>query len=284
MRSAEFWRGVVRGYVRLFPVSRGKRRVTELLAPLYASSELQACSLPGGANMRVDLGEHVQRRIYFFGVYEPETVSWFRGELAAGMTVLDIGAHVGQYSLIAAAQVGPAGRVHSFEPNPVSHARLSANVALNQYRNIALHRLAVSDRSGEATLYLPRHDNLGEASLQPCQPGMQEEKVRCVTLDEWAETADLGSPARLDLIKIDVQGLEGKVLRGAQNTLRRFKPRIVCEFEERWLRASGTSSVELKRMLSEMGYRVNRITADALVPVTGDQVHGYENLVLVPSA
>jgi FkbM family methyltransferase len=283
MASTRFWRGVVRTYVRRFPVKRGKRRLMEFLAPLYAASEPQVCELPGGARMVADLAEHVQRWIYFFGVYEEATVNWFRSALKPGMVVLDIGAHVGQYSLIAGSAVGPAGRVHSFEPNPVSFRKLSDNVQMNGFGNAVTHQLAVSDEAGEATLYVPEHDNLGEASLQACQPGMKETKVRCVTIDEWSRTADLGQPGRIDLMKIDVQGLEGKVLHGAREVLARYRPRIVCEFEERWLRGTGTSSVELKRMLGEMGYVTNRVTDDGLVPVAAGQVHGFENLVLVPA-
>jgi FkbM family methyltransferase len=256
----------------------------ETLAPLYAASEPQVCELPGGARMTADLAEHVQRWIYFFGVYEEATVRWFRSVLRPGMVVLDIGAHVGQYSLIAASDVGPKGRVHSFEPNPASFRRLRDNVEMNGFRHVSTHPLAVSDAEGEATLYVPEHDNLGEASLQACQPGMKETKVRCVTIDEWARTADLGESPRIDVMKIDVQGLEGKVLQGAREVLKRFRPRIVCEFEERWLRGTGTSSVELKQMLGEMGYVTNRVTPAGLVPVAAGQVHGFENLVLVPAA
>lgn len=95
----------------------------EMTAPLYAASGPQVCELPGGARLSADLDEHVQRFIYFFGVYEEGTVRWFRETLRPGMVVLDIGAHVGQYSLIAAGAVGPNGRVHAFEPNPSSYRR-----------------------------------------------------------------------------------------------------------------------------------------------------------------
>ena len=85
-------------------------------------------------------------------------------------------------------------------------------------------------------------------------------------------------------MKIDVQGLESKVILGAREVLARFRPIIVCEFEERWLRGSGTSSVELKRLLLELGYSPNFIRSDGLVPVATDQIHSFANLVLVPNA
>ena len=282
--SVRFWRGVVLAYVRWFPINRGKRRLMETMAPLYAGSEPQICVLPGGARLCADIGEHVQRWIYFFGVYEEDTVRWFRKQLGAGMVVLDVGAHVGQYSLIAATDVGPGGRVHSFEPNPISNRRLSTNVDLNGFRNVTVHQLAVSDTIGEATLFIPSHDNLGEASLQAGEQGGQQVKVRCVTIDDWARSADLGSRPRIDVMKIDVQGLEGKVLKGAHEVLTRFRPVIVCEFEERFLRGMGTSSVELKGKLVDMGYSIHRIGPSGLLPVRTDQVHEFENLILVPTA
>lgn len=139
-------------YVRWFPINRGKRQI---------------CELPGGARLCADIGEHVQRWIYFFGVYEEDTVRWFRKQLGAGMVVLDVGAHVGQYSLIAATDVGPGGRVHSFEPNPISNRRLSANVDLNGFRNVTVHQLAASDTIGEATLYRTEGQARGHGLFHP---------------------------------------------------------------------------------------------------------------------
>jgi FkbM family methyltransferase len=282
--STRFWRGFVHAYVRQFPVARGKRRLMEALSSLYAGSEQQTCELPGGAKMLADLGEHVQRWIYFFGVYEEETVSWFRRTIRPGMTFLDIGAHVGQYTLIAASDVGPDGHVHSFEPNAKSFRRLGANIALNGFTQVQAHPIALSDQPGQATLYVPTHDNMGEASLQACAPGMQEATVRCATLDEWARTADLGPRKRIDLMKIDVQGFEGKVIRGATEVLERDRPTIVCEFEERWLNGAGTSSVQLKHDLHALGYRPHRITPEGgLAAVSLDEVHSFANLVLLPT-
>jgi FkbM family methyltransferase len=252
----------------------------ETLAPLYQTSGDQVATLPGGARMRLDLSEHVQRWIYFFGVYEEATVGWFRGFVRPGMTVLDVGAHVGQYSLLAASAVGDTGHVHAFEPNPPTFERLSNNVALNGYRNVFTHRVALSDASGEANFFTPADDNLGEATLVEYRSGLPTTVVRCLTLDEWVDDTAIGG--RIDLIKIDVQGFEPQVIKGAKRTLDRYRPMIVCEFEERWLRVAGSSTTELKRMLNELRYQPHRITLAGLQPVDEHELHSFENLVLVP--
>jgi len=279
--GSDFWRNLVRAYVRYSPISRGKRYVMDTCAPLYLGSKELVSELPGGARVNVDLHEHVQRYIYFFGAYEKETVEWFRSVLAPGMTFLDIGAHVGQYSLIAAQAVGPNGRVHSFEPNPGSYRRLTANLALNDFRHARAHAMALSDQAGESTLFVPTDNNLGEASLQQCVDS-DTTTVKVGTADSWMETADLGNPPRVDLIKIDVQGFEKHVIEGARGLLARFKPTVLCELEERWLRLAGTSCVELKQVVQGMGYTVNRATPGGLVPVDPNQIHYFENLILKP--
>ena len=280
--SAALCRDLVRTYTRNFPIARGKRLVMETLAPLYATDREEICELPGGAKIRVDLREHVQRFVYFFGAYEVETVAWFRSVLRPGMTFLDIGSHVGQYTLIAASQVGPTGRVHAFEPNPVSFNRLQQNLTLNQFSRVTAHPVAVSNATGPTTLYVPQSDNLGEASLQACVDDTTARTIESVKLDTWVETADLGTPARVDFIKIDVQGFETRVVESAASMLRTFRPIVICEFEERWLRMAGSSSTELKQRFVDLGYQVKRTTPAGLGPVGLDEVHAFENLVLVP--
>lgn len=282
--SARVVRSALRTFVRHFPVTRGKHRIVETLVPLYASAGEDICTLPGGASIRVDPREHVQRFIYFFGAYERESVEWFIKALKPGMTVLDIGANVGQYSLVAASQVGKTGRVHGFEPNPVTYRRLADNIALNRYSQVTAHSLALSDQAGSATLYLPKDDNLGEASLQKYDGETESTVITTLTADEWMESADLGNPARIDLIKIDVQGYETRAIRGASKLLARYRPLVICEFEERWLRMAGSSCEELKHLFNSLGYTANKLVAGKLVPVAASEAHGFENLILVPRA
>jgi FkbM family methyltransferase len=172
--------------------------------------------------------------------------------------------------------------VHGFEPNPATYRRLSDNIALNGYSQVTAHSLALSDQGGSATLYLPKDDNLGEASLQKYDGETESTVITTLTADEWMESADLGNPARIDLIKIDVQGYETRAIRGASKLLARYRPLVICEFEERWLRMAGSSCEELKQLFNSLGYTANKLVAGKLVPVAAAEVHGFENLILVP--
>ena len=96
--------------------------------------------------------------------YEPETTGLLQRVIEPGMVVVDVGAHVGYYALLAAKRVGPQGKVYAFEPDPTNYALLLKNIELNGYRNILTTGEAVSDRVGTATLYLAGLDT-GRHSL-----------------------------------------------------------------------------------------------------------------------
>ena len=100
--------------------------------------------------MRVNLADHVDRHIFYWGAYEPIESFLFLSSITPGMTVIDAGANIGQYTVLSAQAVGPGGRVLSFEPSPRNFARLEENVQMNEFRNVQLFRSALWD--SEATL------------------------------------------------------------------------------------------------------------------------------------
>jgi len=206
--------------------------------------------------MQVDLAVPAHRWIYFFGVEENETLEWFRRTIRPGMTFVDIGAHEGQYSLLAAGGVGREGRVHAFQPDARSFSRPTANIALNGFDNVHAHLLSLAAKPG---------------------------KGRRATLDDWASNADLRPGQGIDFIKIDVRGLEEQVIRGGTEVLARFAPTIVCQFEETRLNGAGSSSAALKRYLEDLGYRIGRISGGRLIPVHLNEVHRSTKLILTPA-
>lgn len=148
------------------------------------------------------------------GTYEPEQTRLFEAHVAPGATVLDVGAHVGYYTLLSAVLTGPTGRVLAFEPNPANAAFLRRHVAINGLDNVRVEQAAVSDAEGTA-----RFDfGSGSGTGRLADSGAIE--VRTVTVDGVCAEHGL-VPAAL---KIDVEGAEAAVLRGAAATLERARP------------------------------------------------------------
>ncbi len=146
------------------------------------------------------------------GMFEPETVRAFAALLAPGMTVLDVGANVGLFTLVAAHGSGPPAGSHAFEPTPELAAHILRNLELNGLENVTVNEIAVSDVAGRATLHLVEPDDPGENSIVNPVPGCRTLEVPTVTLDGYIAEHAVG---RVDVIKIDIEGAEMPALRGA---------------------------------------------------------------------
>lgn len=181
--------------------------------------------------------------------YEPEVWAAMMGVLRPGDVVADIGAFIGLYTLAIAQRVGANGRVVAFEPNPESYALLRSHLELNTLTDrVELHQLAVGSEEGVVALTVNR-ETMAAITQQADRSTVS---VRCVRLDAvWGDRP-------LDVLKIDVEGYEEQVLRGATRLLsRQERPRVIfIEVHPYAWEASGTSSESLLLLLVEHGYRV----------------------------
>jgi FkbM family methyltransferase len=157
------------------------------------------------------------------------------------MTAVDVGANIGLFTLALASRIGPGGSVQAFEPDPVNLRLLEENIAINELQGrVTISGKALSDVNGTVLLD-PSHD---AASSHLSRTGTQVETVR---LDDYPLEA-------LHLMKIDVEGTECRVLRGAARTLTRFRPILLVECAERHLLRANASLQELDRALRDLGY------------------------------
>ena len=185
--------------------------------------------------------------------------------LAPGAVLIDVGAHIGYFTMKGAAKVGPTGRVLSFEPNPETLEQLRSNViASHVERIVTVAPVAASDRDQQLTLYAAHGVNTGASSLSKENAGAFDEKpqgysVRARPIDDVV--AELGL-TRVDAIKIDVEGAEVSVLRGAVKTLTKFHPKLVIEVDERQLAGFGTKPSDIENLLKEAGYNHSRQVDD----------------------
>jgi FkbM family methyltransferase len=148
------------------------------------------------------------------GTYERQQTALFEAHVRPGMTVLDVGAHVGYYTLLAATLAGSAGRVVAFEPNPANARFLRRHATINGLCNVEVVEAGVADGEGTARFDLGSGSGTGRLS----QGG--EIEVRTVGLDQFCAERGL-EPA---VVKIDVEGGELDVLRGATRLLTESRP------------------------------------------------------------
>lgn len=217
--------------------------------------------LPNGRVLSLwSLGDDVVTSQVFWrgwSSYEPETTPVFY-EMARGAScVLDVGAHVGFYSLLAA-HANPAGRVLAFEPLPKAVGRFRRNVAENLLTNVELIECAVGDEVGTATFFhapdsaegVPSSSGLAEEFFHLpyyVESGVtSESEVRVTTIDEVVRDRDV---PRVDLIKIDTETTEPAVLAGAAAVLERDRPDLIFEV----LPGQGTGPA-ITRQLKPLGY------------------------------
>jgi FkbM family methyltransferase len=214
------------------------------------------CRLFTGARLSCDLGDDVQRHIYFFGAYEPIEAQLFTFLLKPGMVVVDAGAHVGQYSLIAAKSVGPDGEVHAFEPVPATFARLEAHVTANGFAStVRLNRTALWRGNDELTVSLPLGEpkNSGAYTAAPLLSAIDRVSAPGVALDDYVERRGL---RRLDVVKMDIEGAELFALEGATRSIARWHPVLLMEINEVACRRMGYEPARLWEHLAPYGYRM----------------------------
>jgi FkbM family methyltransferase len=195
-------------------------------------------------------------------LYEAATVVALVDILKAGDTFVDVGAHVGFFSLIAAALVGPEGRVVAFEPDEANRTSLQQNVSINGFQHVACISAAVGERDGEVTFFENIDNDGGHALWDPavhpfneqCRTQRRSRTLPMTTLDSALSGLGLSS---IKAIKIVTEGAELRVIQGATGVLTSAGVRLlVCANNEFGLNQLGTSHEELVRAIEKLGFAV----------------------------
>lgn len=190
-----------------------------------------------------------------------------RAVLREGMVVVDLGAHVGFYTILAAQAVGRSGRVYAFEPEPRNYLMLKKNVELNRLENVITANLAVCDREGSTALFL------GMSSVDHTLYCPKQDRnaitVKTVTLDAFFKD----QPARVDVLRMNIEGAEPQVIHGMDNLLA-ANPHIILltEFNPEAIQAAGSRPEDFLDEVVRRGFYISRIVDDApgeLRPVDG---------------
>ncbi len=209
----------------------------------------------------VDLGGYrvvIDRRDPDFGadiahwrVYEEPVRQALRDRLGTGQVCVDVGANVGVMTLLAAALVGPTGRVIAVEPNPDNVQLLYQGIVLNRFHNVEVLPLAAADRF--AVLSMSDASNTILDTVP--EDDSATRYVQSVVLDDR-----LRELSRLDLIKLDIEGYELVALRGLERSVARHRPTLVVEFNPRCLERQGHEPADLLSWLLERYPQVRAVS------------------------
>lgn len=255
-------RGLLRKWAKIGKAPGLRYQWIQKIGPSLAESDSLMGHLPNGCVVECDIRDEVLRHIYFSGIYEDvESFIFFR-LLQPGMTVLDVGANIGQYTMLASTAVGPTGHVHSFEPVEINYQRLSRNVQRNKLQNVQLNRVATWHEATTLRFQLPADsmNNNGSFHVSSAMPeNTLSYEAKAIRLDDYVREQAIN---RVDVIKMDVEGAEAHTLRGAAATLERDSPIILMEVNREALEMLGSGTKSLMALLNSWGYRAWRIELD----------------------
>lgn len=214
------------------------------LRPLYAGLMrlgeplVKAQTIAGSLNWSVD---NLTSQQFLLGTYEPYMQEAFAKFIRRGATVYDVGAHAGYHSLLCALLVGPSGRVIAFEPNPSNRESIKRQLSVNPEAPVSIAPYALSDRSETVTLDRSHGSSQGRVSDEgDCS-------VEARTIDFLIGHEGFPEP---EVIKIDVEGHEEQVLRGALEAIDRCRPVILCD------RNDDSTFSSVSALLGSHGYEV----------------------------
>ena len=282
------------------PKLAGSRTTAELRHHLITSSEFRDKNpdfahtnvptvvikeIAPGVRLFIDLSDHVIGLNILRGDYEQDEIRFVRALLKPGDAAIDVGAHIGFFTMQMAAAVGPGGRVDAFEPLDSNADLLERSIAENGFGDrVRFQRAAAGAAPGTATLTFPAETlNSGGAYLlrdgTAALMGNRKKTVPLVALD----ALELRRPVRF--IKMDVEGAEPQVLRGAARILAEDKPVILSELHPTQLdRASGVTAAEFLAQIAALGYRAHRVEGGAIgAPIEQAPADALVSAVFVPA-
>ena len=203
----------------------------------------------GGVKLRADISDFLGHGLYFgYDNEEERSYQKLLSLVKSDFVCIDAGANIGYLSL-RMGQHAKEGTVIGFEPDPVNYQRASENLALNSLSNVFIHNLGLGSENGEVSMEIRSEHNLGGNRIG--KPGANGRVVPITTIDFFFNEVSL----RIDLIKIDVEGYEWKMLQGARKILERDHPILFIEIDDDNLRNYDSTPLNIISYLIELGYK-----------------------------
>ncbi len=193
---------------------------------------------------------------YFPEGYEKENFCFINNEVKKGMTVLDIGAHIGLMVVIFSKKVGREGAVYAFEPTPSTFKILQETIKLNNVKNVNAIPVALAEKKGKLNFYIS--DNSADNSNSLVNNHRTDRKEEAIevevnTVDHFVAEEKINN---IDFIKIDVEGAEFQLLKGSIGTIKKHKPKIILSIHPEGIKNFGDSAEDIWNLLNDARYKI----------------------------
>jgi FkbM family methyltransferase len=274
---------------RATPSFRGKGRITRALhrrlgAAAIARAPHREVTMRDGSRARWDLRDGAEALAWWLGTADDAVRDTLLARIAPDAVVFDVGANIGWWSVPLARHLAPGGgRVIAFEPVPSNRARLEWALAANAVADrVTVAAVALGDEPGELGMWFKGAETGADSGTAALVTGQGEAhlKVPVVRLDDWTREHHV---TRCDLMKLDIEGAELMMLRGAEGFIARTRPLIFGEFEAYWLTTFGSSFLEVADWAERMDYRILKWDSrrGRFSPLERAEV-GVQDVLLVP--
>ena len=222
-----------------------------------------------GNTLFIDSNDKLAVETYLKTEYEPGTTNFLKTILKKGMNVINIGANIGYFTLLAAREVGPDGKVFAFEPFPQTVELLKKNILVNGFENVTIESKAVSNKTDFAIL-LTGGSSLHNFISKKKFPQLTEIKVPTITVDEFLKHKNIN----IDLIFIDAEGQEPLIFEGMKKTLENKNLKVVFEYNPFTLKFSDTTPNDLLDKIQKMGFLLYLIdeNTSSLKPISKSEL------------
>lgn len=216
-----------------------------------------------GFRIILDTSKDVDKR-FLFADFEQENFQLIKKITRKGWKVIDVGANIGLYTLTFAKYVGKKeGIVFAFEPSDEAFFRINQNIKLNNFKNIKTYKLGVSDEIGESEFYITEDDAYNSLGKTPMKKIIEKRNIPTITLDKFIEDNNLDE---INILKIDTEGGDYLVLRGATKLLENKNPPIIlCEYNRTTQSGYDYRLDDLIDFLKLKNYKIYEIVKKKLV-------------------